>query len=78
MKNHDAVSGILQNCALKMPVWKRGGETFKMISKKMEAETGNLKSTDIQVPGLYGGEEYVKVKKSDWNKIHDAENVEII
>ncbi len=47
-------------------------ETFKMISKEVTAETKNMKSAAIPMPNLFGGEEYVKVKKSDWNKILDA------
>ena len=31
-----------------------------------------MKSVAIPVNHLFGGEEYVKVKKSDWNKIMDA------
>ncbi len=31
-----------------------------------------MKSATIPVNNLFGGEEYVKVKKSDWNKIMDA------
>jgi len=47
-------------------------ETFKMISKEVTAETKNMKSAAIPMANLFGGEEYVKVKKSDWNKILDA------
>ena len=47
-------------------------ETFKMISKEVVAETKNMKSAAVPVTNLFGGEEYVKVKKSDWNKILDA------
>ena len=46
--------------------------TLKTISKEVDAETKNLKSVAIPVNNLFGGEEYVKVKKSDWNKIIDA------
>ena len=49
-------------------------ETFKMISKEVAAETKGMKSAAIPVTNLFGGEEYVKVKKSDWNKILDAFN----
>ena len=47
-------------------------ETFKMISKEVAAETKSMKCVAIPVTNLFGGEEYVKVKKSDWNKILDA------
>ena len=49
-------------------------ETFKMISKEVAAETKSMKSVAVPVTNLFGGEEYVKVKKSDWNKILDAFN----
>ena len=47
-------------------------ETFKMISKEVASETKNMKSVAVPVTNLFGSEEYVKVKKSDWNKILDA------
>ena len=47
-------------------------ETLKMISKETSAETKNMKSVAVPVNNLFSGEEYVKVKKSDWNKILDA------
>ena len=47
-------------------------ETFKMISKEVAAETKNMKSVAVPVTNLFGSEEYVKVKKSDWNKMLDA------
>ena len=47
-------------------------ETLKMISKETAAETKNMKSAAVPVTNLFGGEEYVKVKKSDWNKLLDA------
>ena len=47
-------------------------ETLKLISKEVAAETKNMKSAAVPVANLFGGEEYVKVKKSDWNKILDA------
>ena len=47
-------------------------ETFKMISRETAAETKGMKSAAVPVTSLFGGEEYVKVKKSDWNKILDA------
>ena len=47
-------------------------ETFKMISKEVTAETKSMKRVAVPVTNLFGGEEYVKVKKSDWNKILDA------
>ena len=46
--------------------------TLKTISKEVDAETKKIKSAAILVNHLFGGEEYVKVKKSDWNKIMDA------
>ena len=49
-------------------------ETFKMISKEVAAETKSMKSVAVPVTNLFGSEEYVKVKKSDWNKILDAFN----
>ena len=49
-------------------------ETFKMISKEVASETKSMKSVAVPVTNLFGGEEYVKVKKSDWNKILDAFN----
>ena len=33
-----------------------------------------MKSVAVPVTNLFGSEEYVKVKKSDWNKILDAFN----
>ena len=47
-------------------------ETLKLISKEVEAETKNMKSAAVLVANLFGGEEYVKVKKSDWNRMLDA------
>lgn len=47
-------------------------ETLKMISKEAAAETKGMKSAAVPISNLFGGEEYVKVKKSDWNKILDA------
>ena len=47
-------------------------ETFKMISKEVAAETKSMKSVAVPMANLFGSEEYVKVKKSDWNKILDA------
>lgn len=47
-------------------------ETFKMISKEVVAETKSMKSAAVPITNLFGGEEYVKVKKSDWNKLLDA------
>ncbi len=44
-------------------------ETFKMISKEVTAETKSMKSVAVPVTNFFGSEEYVKVKKSDWNKI---------
>ena len=47
-------------------------ETFKTISKEVNAETKKMKSVLVPMTNLFGGEEYVKVKKSDWNKMLDA------
>ena len=47
-------------------------ETFKMISKEVTAETKSMKSVAVPVTNFFGSEEYVKVKKNDWNKILDA------
>ncbi len=49
-------------------------ETLKMISKEAAAETKNMKSAAVPMTNLFGGEEYVKVKKNDWNKLLDAFN----
>jgi len=47
-------------------------ETLKIISKEAAVETKGMKSAAVLISNLFGGEEYVKVKKSDWNKILDA------
>ena len=47
-------------------------ETFKTISKEVNAETKKMKSVVVPMTNLFGGEEYVKVKKSDWNKMLDT------
>ena len=49
-------------------------DTFQLISKEVVAETKNMKSAAVPVANLFSSEEYVKVKKSDWNKILDAFN----
>lgn len=49
-------------------------ETLKMISKEATAETKSMKGAAVPITNLFGGEEYVKVKKSDWNKLLDAFN----
>ncbi len=49
-------------------------ETLKIISKEVTAETKDMKSAAVPMTNLFGGEEYVKVKKSDWNKLLDAFN----
>lgn len=46
--------------------------TLKTIAKETDAKTKSMKSVAIPVNHLFGGEEYVKVKKSDWEKIIDA------
>lgn len=45
-----------------------------MISKEVAAETKNMKSAAVPVTNLFGSEEYVRVKKSDWSKMLDAFN----
>ena len=40
----------------------------------MAAETKDMKSAAVPMTSLFGSEEYVKVKKNDWNKILDAFN----
>lgn len=47
-------------------------DTLKTIAKETEKDTKKLKSAAVPVSNIFGGEEYVKVKKSDWNKIIDA------
>ena len=47
-------------------------DTFQLISREVAAETKNMKSAAVPVANLFSSEEYVKVKKSDWNKILDA------
>ncbi len=52
-------------------------EMLKMISKETSAETKNgqyqnMKSVTVPVNNFFGGEEYVKVKKSHWNKMLDV------
>lgn len=47
-------------------------ETLKTISKEVAADTKNMKSAAVPAANLFGGEEYVKVKKSDWNRMLDA------
>ncbi len=47
-------------------------ETFKAISKEVNAETKKMKSVAVPITSLFGGEEYVKVKKSDWSMMLDA------
>ncbi len=49
-------------------------DIFKMISKEVAVETKNMKGSAVPVTSLFSNEEYVKVKKSDWNKILDAFN----
>ena len=47
-------------------------DTLKTIAKETEKDTKKLKSAAVPVSNIFGGEEYVKVKKSDWDKIIDA------
>lgn len=62
------------DCNCQQYLKKSSGQytTLKTISKEVDAETKKIKSAAIPVNNLFGGEEYVKVKKSDWNKIMDA------
>ena len=46
--------------------------TLKTISKEVASETKKMKSVAVPMNNLFSSEEYVKVKKSDWNKIMDA------
>ena len=39
------------------------------MEREADAETKAVKSAAVPVSSLFGGEEYVKVKKTDWNKI---------
>lgn len=45
---------------------------LKLMEREAEAETRKIKSAAVPVGNLFGGEEYVKVKRSDWNKIVDV------
>ena len=45
---------------------------LKLMEREEEAETRKIKSAVVPVGNLFGGEEYVKVKKSDWDKIVDV------
>ena len=47
-------------------------DTLKTIAKETEKDKKKLKSAAVPVSNIFGGEEYVKVKKSDWDKIIDA------
>ena len=47
-------------------------DTLKTIAKETVKHPQNLKSAAIPVRNILGSEEYVKVKKSDWEKIIDA------
>ena len=44
---------------------------LKSISEEAEMENKKVKSMALAVNNFFGSEEYVKVKKSDWNKITD-------
>lgn len=46
--------------------------TLKAISKEVATETKKMKSVAVPMNNLFSSEEYVKVKKSDWNKSMDA------
>ena len=43
-----------------------------VFTESIRTQTKKIKSAAIPVNHLFGGEEYVKVKKNDWNKIMDA------
>ena len=45
---------------------------LKLMEREAEAETQKIKSAAVPVSNLFGGDEYVKVKKSDWGKIIDV------
>lgn len=47
-------------------------DTLKTIAKETEKDTKKLKSAAVPVSNIFGSEEYVKVKKSDWDKIIDT------
>ena len=47
-------------------------DTLKTIAKGTEKDTKKLKSAAVPVSNIFGSEEYVKGKKSDWEKIIDA------
>ncbi len=42
---------------------------YKAAMREADAETKAVKSAAVLVSSLFGGEEYVKVKKADWNRI---------
>ena len=45
---------------------------LKLMEREAEAETRKINSAAVPVSNLFGGEEYVKVKKSDWTKVVDV------
>ena len=45
---------------------------LKLMEREAEVETRKIKSAAVPIGNLFGSEEYVKVKKSDWNKIVDV------
>lgn len=45
---------------------------LKIISKKVEVEIKKKKSIAVPINSLFGKEEYVKVKKNDWDTIMEA------
>lgn len=47
-------------------------DTLKTIARETEKDTKKLKSAAVPINNIFGSEEYVKVKKSDWDKIMDA------
>ena len=46
----------------------------KLTDQIEAAEAKDMKSAAVPMTNLFGGEEYVKVKKNDWNKLLDAFN----
>jgi monoamine oxidase len=48
--------------------------TLKTISKEVDKKSKKMKSVAVPVNSFFGGDEYVKIKKSDWKKITDAFN----
>ena len=51
---------------------QKGYRIIQQLNEELAAKTKNMKSATVPVTSLFGSEEYVKVKKSDWNKMLDA------